>query len=327
MSARDASEPLLLGLDIGGTKIGACVGDEHGRVLASSRFETGPDAEPGASLARAKSELDLLLERVRGAGAGAEPAAIGAAVPGPFSYAERRFLDPPNMPRWHRFALGEWLESNFGCPSACMNDANASALAEWQWGAAKGATTAVYLTMSTGMGAGLIVDGRLYEGPRGLAGEIGRIRLRDDGPVGFAKRGSVEGFLSGPGMAQLAEQERLICVQRGEETALAAISPVTAEALCEASARGDAPARRVTDRVALELGRLCAILNDVLDPQVIVLGTIGSAHPGLFIPIAERVMREEGVGQSAMSTRIVASGLADRGNQAALAVAESVSRL
>jgi glucokinase len=313
----------LLGIDIGGTKIGLCVGTAAGDVVALESMPTDHSASPDAVLAECRDRLHAMLARA--AGPSTAPAALGAACPGPLDYPGGRFLDPPNMPRWHGFPIRDWLANNLPCPTAFMNDANATALAEWQWGAARGSTTAVYLTMSTGMGAGLIIDGRLYEGPLGLAGEIGRIRLRDDGPVGFAKRGSAEGFLSGPGMSQLARQEALICIQADEPSRLRDIvesgADIRAQDLCAAAATGDAAARRVTDRAAAELGRLCAILTDVLNPDVIVLGTIGAAHPDLFIPGAMRTLREEAVAASARHVRIVPSALPHRGEQSALAVA------
>jgi len=313
----------LLGLDIGGTKIGLCVGNADGEVLASESIATDHAAAPAAILSTCRDRLLAMLARV--AGSSATPAALGASCPGPLDYPGGRFIDPPNMPRWHGFAIRDWLAQNFPCPTAFMNDANSTALAEHKWGAARDSTTAAYLTMSTGMGAGLIIDGRLYEGPLGLAGEIGRIRLRDDGPVGFAKRGSAEGFLSGPGMSQLADQEALICIQRGEKSRLRDTiesgAKIRAEDLCAASAGGDAAARRVTDRLATELGRLCTILTDILNPDVIVLGTIGTAYPELFIPGAARHMLDEGVLASAKHVRIVPSALTHRGDQSALAIA------
>lgn len=314
---------LLLGLDIGGTKIGLCIGNAAGDVLAHESIPTDHAKGPESILTDCRARLLAML--VRAAGDAAVPAAFGASCPGPLDYARGRFLDPPNMPRWHGFPIRDWLAASFPCPTAFMNDANATALAEHKWGAARAATTAVYLTMSTGMGAGLIIDSRLYEGPLGLAGEIGRIRLRDDGPVGFAKRGSAEGFLSGPGMVQLAEQEALICIQRGEASRLREIvesgTKIRAEDLCAAAAAGDTAARRVTDRLATELGRLCTILSDILNPDVIVLGTIGTAFPDLFIPGAKRHMLDEGVAASAAHARIVPSALARRGDQSALAIA------
>lgn len=315
---------LLGGLDIGGTKIGVCIGDSSGAVLASDRLPVPRDESPESLLAECRVRLERLARRVGGTLDALS--AVGCACPGPLDYRAGRFINPPNNPAWHGFALRDWLAESFACPSAMMNDANAAALAEHAWGAARGTDTSVFLTMSTGMGAGLIIDGRLYEGPLGLAGEIGRIRLResDDGPVGFGRRGSVEGYTSGPGMVQLAESEALRCRHSQETTELhamlAAHGCITPEMLCESARRGDAAARRVTDRVAAELGRIIAIMTDVLNPELFVLGTIGSAYPDLFIPGALAVVRAEAIPASAAIVRIEPSGLADRGNQQALAV-------
>ncbi|MBL8763555.1 MAG: ROK family protein [Phycisphaerae bacterium] len=329
--AASGGERVLWGLDIGGTKIVLAVGTADGSVLARDRIPTDHSRSPEEVLSAGLARLAEM--HARAGLAGRWPHALGAAVPGPLSYTERKFLEPPNMPRWHHFPIGAFLDGSCGCPAAFMNDANAAALAEWLWGAARGAGTAVFLTMSTGMGAGLIVNGRLYEGPLGLAGEIGHVRLREDGPVGFGKRGSVEGFLSGPGMLQVAAAEAAVCVQRGEPSGLIDMfcagptdqaGPAGVERLCALAASGDAAARRVTDRCAAELGRLLAILTDILNPEVFVMGTIGSAHPELFEPVARRVLEDEAIGAAARLVRIVPSGLASRAEQQALAVAWSI---
>lgn len=311
----------LLGLDIGGTKIGVSVGDASGRVLAADRVPTDPGAPPEAVLEGALARLEALRAEV-----GAEPVALGAACPGPMSSREGRFVDPPNMPRWHGFELRDHLAGRLGLPVAMCNDANASVLAEVWWGAAQGARTAVFLTMSTGMGAGLYLDGRLFEGPDDLAGEIGHIRLDPDGPVGFGKRGSVEGYLSGPGMAQLGQAEALAALQVGEPTALLVDgrprADLTAEVLCRLAADGDPAARRAIERSANALGRLLALLTDLLNPDVFVLGTIGAAWPDLFIPPARRVLTAEGLRRAVERVRVVPSTLGSRrGHLAALAVA------
>lgn len=318
-----SAREVCLGLDIGGTKIGLCVGTIDGRVLASDRLVSDQTRSPDAILSECKTRLEALAAQV----GGARVIALGAACPGPLDYKNGRFLNPPNNPAWHGFALRDWLTHNFACPSAMMNDANAAALAEWLWGAAKGCSAAVFLTMSTGMGSGLILDGRLYEGPAGLAGEIGRMRLSasDDGPVGFGRRGSVEGYLSGPGMAQMAMSEAIACIHTNEHSLLVdayrARGAVETRELCEAARAGDAAARRVTDRIAHELGRITAIMTDVLNPEVFVLGTIGQAYPELFIPGAEKTLRAEAIPAAAEMVRIVPSSLQDRGNMQALAVA------
>ncbi|MCC6321709.1 MAG: ROK family protein [Phycisphaerales bacterium] len=319
MNAPGKAAALIGGIDIGGTKIGLSVGDAAGRVIASDRIEVDRELAPEAVLAECRERLGKLTA--------GRLAAVGCACPGPLDYAEGRFINPPNNPKWHGFGLRDWLKASFACPTAMMNDANAAALAEWKWGAARGTRTSVFLTMSTGMGAGLILDGRLYEGPNGLAGEIGRIRLRDtdDGPVGFGRRGSVEGYCSGPGMSQLALSEATACVHRNEMSMLVMIAgmggEVPPELLCEAAMAGDAAARRVTDRVARELGRIMAIMTDILNPELFVLGTIGSAYPALFIPGAMSVVLEEAIPAAAERVSVKVSGLSDRGNQQALAVA------
>lgn len=313
----------VFGIDIGGTKIGVCVGDSRGRVLASTRLAV----DHRLPAARAMDRACDALEKIAGKSA-LHAGSIGCACPGPFDYQKQRFLNPPNNPGWHGFELGKYLAARY--PKATrriMNDANAAALAEWKWGAARGADTAVFLTMSTGMGAGLIVGGRLFEGPLGLAGEIGQIRLTpgDAGPVGFGKRGSVEGYCSGPGMQQMAHAEALVCRQKQEHTGLLREldehGEVSTHALCELAISGDRAAKRVTDRAALELGRLCAILVDVLNPNVIVLGTIGSAYPKLFVPGAMKVVKAEAIKPSAGLVKIKASGFSPeiRGDVQALA--------
>lgn len=309
---------ILHGIDIGGTKIGVCAGDANGRVIAARQFATDHARAPDEVLRTALAELGNLT---RDASVGA-PTALGVTCPGPYHAGLQQFLDPPNMPRWHGFALGEFLRGNAGIPAVAMNDANAAVLAEWRWGAGVGYRNVVFLTNSTGMGAGFVLDDRLYEGTDGFAAEIGHLALEADGPVGFGRRGSVEGFLSGPGMSQVGAAERLVCRQTGEASALLETAgELTPEQICAAARNGDAAARRVVERCAVKLGKLMAMLTDILNPQVFILGTIGSAYPDLFIPRATEVLRAEAIRHAADIVRVVPSGLADRGNQQALAAA------
>jgi glucokinase len=311
---------LLYGFDIGGTKIGLSIGQPDGTILAGDWFATDRQQPPAAVLDECRGRLSVLHTRLALAQA---PGAIGAACPGSLSSREGRFLEPPNMPAWHGFELVAYLRRHFACPIGMMNDADATVLAESLWGAACGVRCAIYLTMSTGMGAGLLLDGRVYEGACNLAGEIGHIRLSDDGPVGFGKRGSVEGYLSGPGIVQVADAEMRICQQIGEATILAAPNvDLTAEMVCRSAADGDPAALRVVDRCATALGRLMALMTDLLNPEVFILGTIGSAHYDLFVPRAREILDAEAIPHAAKLVRIVRSGLSDRGNQSAIAVAQ-----
>ena len=309
----------LLGLDVGGTKIGLSVTSGEGRVLVRDRIPTDREKSPEALLERAIERLGELRTETEGQGG---CVALGVATPGPLSYTEGKLLEVPNMPRWQHFPIQSFLQHRIDVPVAWMNDANASVLAEWYWGAARGASTAIFLTMSTGCGAGLLIDGRVFEGRLALAGEIGHIRLREDGPVGFGKRGSVEGYLSGPGMVQVARAEALCCEHTGEETGLrdptASLDPAR---ICALARQGDAAAVRVLDRCGHELGRLCAWLTDLLNPDVIVMGTIGTAHADLFVPRARAVIDREALPAAAAHVQLRGSGLSDRGDQTAASIA------
>ncbi len=316
MADVDTGDTLLAALDIGGTKIGWALGDSSGRVLANGKMDTDHERPPEVLLKEALGQLGRLAED-RGSG---KPPSLGVACPGPFLQPEGRFLEVPNLPRWQGFELKAFLHEHWPGPATAMNDANAAVLAERLWGAARGCNNAILLTMSTGMGAGLLIDGRLVEGSLGFAGEVGHIRLAQEGPVGFGKHGSVEGFLSGPGMVQVARAE----VLRHEQLGLAnTISPgeLSPRSICEAAKMGNPVATAAVDQCARRLGELCAMLVDLLNPDVIVLGTIGSAFPELFIPTAQEVIDREAIPHSAEHVRLAPSGLEDRGNQSALAAA------
>jgi len=303
----------LAGVDIGGTKIGWSLGDDGGAIVARGRFPTA-EAGPEAALARAFDALRAEVVR-----RDVEPAALGVSCPGPFALPEGRFLEVPNMPGWQGFPLQGWLDANAPWPARAMNDANALVAAECLWGAARGVEIAVFLTMSTGMGAGIAIRGQPLQGARGFCGEIGHVRLERDGPVGFGKAGSVEGYLSGPGMAQVAAAEARRHRQLGVSTALR--DGADAEALFAAARDGDAAALAALDEIGARLGQALALLVDLLSPDVIALGTIGRAHHDLLLPRAQAVLRAEALPASLAGVRIVPSALSDHGNQAALAVA------
>lgn len=319
--APETSAALLAGLDIGGTKLAWSVGTADGTVLASERCPTDHARAPESLLQRALDGLWRLAESLdRGA-----PAALGVACPGPFLQPEGQFLEPPNLPRWQGFALTDFLAERVSVPFRAMNDANAGVLAEWTWGAARGTDTAVFLTMGTGMGAGLMIGGKLFEGPLGFAGEVGHLRLAADGPVGFGKRGSAEGYLSGPGLVQVARGEALRCRQLGLQTDLEDSDALTPERICELARSADRAALATIDICGRRLGELCALLTDLLNPDVIVLGTIGTAFPDLFLPRVRAVLDEEAIPRSAAHVEVCASGLAQRGEQSALVIAHSLT--
>jgi glucokinase len=220
----------------------------------------------------------------------------------------------------------EILREDTGLPVRLENDANAGALAEWLFGAGRGTRNMVFCTMGTGFGTGMILDGRLYSGTNDNAGELGHVRLADEGPAGYGKRGSVEGFCSGGGIAQLAHAHAVERLQRGEEVGfcrrIAEAGGITAQDVGEAAEAGDAAARELLADVGCRLGQALAVLVDVVNPERIVLGSIFARQHSFIWPECERVLHEEALGPALEVCRVVAAELGESiGDLAALAVA------
>jgi glucokinase len=197
----------------------------------------------------------------------------------------------------------------FGGRAFLMNDANASALAEWHFGAGRGCNHMIFLTAGTGMGAGLILNGRLYEGATGDAGEVGHMRLHPDGPLGFGKRGSFEGFCSGGGIARLAREMGW----KGD---------ATLKDIAEAAGQGDALALKVMDTAGQRLGEALALLIDMFNPERIVLGGYFPRCSPLLLPAMNRALAAEALPSALAGCRILPAQLGETiGSNAAVAVA------
>jgi glucokinase len=231
------------------------------------------------------------------------------------------------LPTWVNVPITTILEEEFRVPCFLENDANAGALAEYWFGAGRGCRSMVFLTNGTGLGAGLILDGRLYSGVTNAAGEIGHVRLSRSGPVGYHKAGSVEGWASGGGMAQVAEREVRAALQRGERTGLmdgsgSDLPAFTAQRVWELAQRGDAVAERIVGISAKRLGEAMAILVDVLNPGRIVLGGLALRMGEALLGPARKVVQREALGDSARACSIVPAELHEQiGDVAALCVA------
>ncbi|GAB1483219.1 hypothetical protein MASR2M78_20350 [Treponema sp.] len=188
----------IIGVDIGGTKTALSLWTRDARLLEKTKFATEGNAD--TVIARIVDEIRLLLS---GAGLVAkEIIALGISCGGPLDSKAGLILSPPNLPTWDRIPIVERLESATGIRAHLENDANACALAEWYQGAGRGFDNVIFLTFGTGLGAGLILNGTLYRGACDLAGEVGHIRWRESGPLGYGKEGSWEGFCSGGGISR-----------------------------------------------------------------------------------------------------------------------------
>ncbi len=314
----------LAGIDIGGTKCAVCVGrltEDGVAILEKQRFPT-PDT-PEETLTACADTLWALAART--------PekfiSAIGISCGGPLDSAQGVILSPPNLPGWDRVNVIAPLQKRFGVAVALQNDANACALAEWRWGAGRGYRNIVFLTFGTGMGAGLILNGMLYSGTNDLGGEVGHIRLAENGPLGYGKEGSFEGFCSGGGIARLAQARALAAIQAGSPPAFCSsidvLPLVTAEKVGLAAQQGDPLAAGIYESVGEFLGRGLAVLVDILNPERIIIGSIYNRQRDLLEPVVMRVLREEALPLAMAVCEVVPSGLGDSvGDMASLAVAQ-----
>ena len=186
-------------------------------------------------------------------------------------------MSPPNLPGWDNIPIVQMLEDKYSLPAFLQNDANACALVEWKMGAARGSQDMVFLTMGTGMGAGIILNNRLVVGQDNMAGEVGHLRLAQDGPVGFGKAGSFEGFTSGGGIHQQAVSLTRRLVKEGRPPAWIVDGyqeeQLDAKVMAEYAKRGDKDAFFLYDQVGTMLGRGLALIVDALNPQCIVIAT------------------------------------------------------
>ena len=312
---------VYLGIDIGGTKCALVLGDKDGAVLHKVRFETADRDATLARIMRAAKELtDLAREQ------GNEVKGIGVSCGGPLDSRRGLIQSPPNLPDWDNVPIVQMLRDAFGIPTALCNDANACALAEYRFGAGRGCRSMVFLTFGTGMGAGLVLDGKLYVGANDNAGEVGHVRLAQDGPVGYYKKGSFEGFCSGGGLAQLGAAYAKDAHERGVPCSFCKsereLGGITAKMLAEAADAGDEVALSVWEKCGEMLGRGLAMIVDVLNPERIVIGSI-YARSGHWLKAAmERTLKEEALPGSLAVCEIVPAALTESvGDRAALCVA------
>ncbi len=278
--------PVYLGIDLGGTSTRAAVGLSDGSLLGAHKAPTRGEGGMEAVIAGIVETAYQACAR-----AGVAPDAIegwGVAAPGPVDRRDGSVYDPPNLPGWHTVPLQALLEECTGKRIRVGNDANLAAVAEWRHGAAVGAADVVYLTISTGVGGGIIAGGRLLVGRRGAAGELGHTTVDLNGPpCRCGNRGDLESLCSGTAIARMARET----LEADGETSLRALSTdVTAVDVVAAARAGDVVAGDIIARAAAALGAGVVNIVNIFNPEVVVIGGgVAQAGPLLFEPVRTSV--------------------------------------
>lgn len=305
---------MFIGIDIGGTKCAVILGDENGAIVKKEKFATTTVSET----------VENILTFAKKLAEGNDIKACGVSCGGPLDEKKGVILSPPNLPDWDRIPIKDLLEKSLGVPCGVRNDANACAMAEWRYGAGRGCENMVFMTFGTGLGAGIIIGGKLYSGTNAFAGEVGHIRIENDGPTGYGKKGSFEGFCSGGGIKQLGKIYAEKAKRNGEDVSWAN-GDFSAADIAEAARRGDKTAKAVYDKCAEKLGMGLSVIIDILNPERIVIGSIYARSHDLLDEKMYEVLKQEALPAPLSVCKICPAELGEAiGDKAALGVAAEV---
>jgi glucokinase len=286
------SETLVLGIDLGGTKILTAVANFRGEMLARDHSITPAAMGQEAVLRSIVESVNRAMDQ-----AGILPTdidAIGVGAPGPSNPDTGILFTSPNLPGWVNVPLRDIIEKELGRKVFLINDANAAAVGEFYYGAAQGVRDFIYITVSTGIGGGIFIDGKLFTGAIGTAAEIGHITIDDKGPrCNCGNRGCWEALASGTALAREARER----ISRGAETSIMKyaeddIEKVTAEVIHRAAEHGDTLARELISQTGYYLGVGMANLINLFNPERIVIGGGLSGMGEMLLGVARRVAGE-----------------------------------
>ncbi len=310
----------MIGFDIGGTKCAVSIGQEKDGVMHILSKKVIP-TDHSVSGYEMIDKMCALAEEMTD-----DFSRIGISCGGPLDNKQGIIISPPNLPRFKDINAVDYLKEKYGGFVRLENDADACAFAEWKYGSGRGCQNMIFLTFGTGLGAGLVLNGKLYTGANGNAGEVGHIRLRDDGPMGFGKHGSFEGFASGGGIAQLGKTAAREQLAKGTVPSycktLDDIDTVTAQSVAEAAYNGDPTAIGVYRKCGEMLGYGLSILIDILNPERIVIGSIYTRSSDLLQERMMEVLKKEALGPSLSAVEILPATLGENlGDYAALSLA------
>lgn len=302
---------IFAGFDIGGTKCAAVIAkteDDSIKILRRYEYKTEGTWQQITDTFCAK--LKEISENIASLG---DIKACGVSCGSPLNGRKGIIMSPPNLIGWDNVAICDYIKQKTGIDTYLFNDADACALAEWKFGAGKGKSNVIFVTFGTGFGAGLILNGRLYEGANNLAGEIGHVRLKSRGAVGYGKTGSVESFCSGAGIAKQAAIYFKNKLKKGIKSPLCKnyedINNLTAKKLAEAAFNKDGDAIKIYSECGKNLGKSLAILIDLLNPEMIIIGGVYMRSHSLLTKDMYRELKRECLPESLKSVEIVPSKL------------------
>ena len=277
---------MIAGIDLGATQVRLAIARSDGRIVATTRNRTTVLRTPRRVAEWVADQVGRLTE-------GEPLRSVGVGAPGPTEPVRGVLVNPPNLPGWTNVPLAALLREVLGCPVYLENDANLAAVGEFHHGAGRGSDTMVYITWSTGVGAGLILGGRLFSGAHGAAGEVGHMILDPAGPLdSCGQRGCVEVYCGGNSLAR----------ETGE----------AASDLFEQAASGDARAADRVRKAATTMGYALINVANLFDPEVIVMGGGVTRSWRQVAPVMEEVLRSSPFVKPARRPRLRRARLADR---------------
>lgn len=306
----------IIGIDLGGTKIAGALSDNNGKLLNTITVKTLAEEGPNAVLGRIKDLIRSLMDR-QGVKRD-EILGIGIGSPGALDTESGIIIKASNLPGFSNTPVTDVLEQEFQINTYLENDANTAALGEYWFGAGKGYENFLYITVSTGIGGGIVIDGRIYPGSTSNAGEIGHATIEPHGPkCNCGNYGCLELYASGTAIARIANER----VSKGEETSLKKLDTITSKEVFEAAAEGDSLSQEVIDYCMEYLGLGIANAITTLDPDMVILGGGVSKSGQVVFDKVQKVVNERCLKAAVKNVKIVPAGLGtDAGLIGALAI-------
>ena len=300
----------VIGVDLGVTHLSLVLSDCSASVVHEIEVPFDLSIGPEASLQKTHAWVSKLLEQ---AGVSMDQIlTVGVGVPGPVVTERGEVIAPPVMPGWDDYPIRDELEDRWSCPVSLNNDAELGALGEWAYGAGRDDSNVIYIKVGTGIGAGLLLDNRIYRGATGTAGEIGHLTVQDQGPLcTCGNRGCLEALAGGRAIAQNARR----AVASGHRTQLAEIKPVekiTAKSVTLAARRGDLTSQQILSDAGTYIGTAIAGSMNLLNPGIVIVGGGVSQAGDLILEPLRKAARERSLKAASTGVRITAAVLGRR---------------